>query len=432
MALYLLKACAYVMAFYIPFVLVLRRTTFFTVNRIYLVLGLLLSFILPLYTGLTAMASYAPASLPFMEPFVTQTERVISQAAEPAASSNVIALVVILYLAGVTVRLIRLTFSITGLLRLIRSGEISVHGNLKIVVADIRVPFSFLNRVIWPNGLVAPGILEHEAAHVRQCHWLDLLIVELASIILWFNPVMIFYKRFLKQQHEYLADRSAINSGTDIGDYIGSIGRQVGLAVPAALISEFYFQSIKYRIDMLTKRRTSVFGLAMYALVLPVILCLIMAFSSREHFAVIAPSETNSVDAKITLGLPIDKKYDFVQATGYGERMHPVLHVMRLHSGIDFVAKEGVPVVAAADGIVVKARLAKNWGNIIVVRHDGKYSTSYSHMKSMSVAEGDRVQKGEVIGLVGHTGLSSQDHLHFELLENGKAVDPASYLEAVK
>ena len=70
---------------------------------------------------------------------------------------------------------------------------------------------------------------------------------------------------------------------------------------------------------------------------------------------------------------------------------------MRLHSGVDFVAKEGVPVVAAEDGVVVKALLARNWGNIIVVQHDGTYSTSYSHLKSMDVKEGDKVRKGQVI-----------------------------------
>jgi murein DD-endopeptidase MepM/ murein hydrolase activator NlpD len=169
----------------------------------------------------------------------------------------------------------------------------------------------------------------------------------------------------------------------------------------------------------------------MYALAVPVIICLLMAFSSREKLGLVAPAEVTSIDAQIVFGLPIDGG-QFVQATGYGERMHPVLHVMRLHSGIDFIAKEGVPVVAAADGVVVKARLAQSWGNIVVVRHDGTYSTSYSHMKSMNVKEGDKVQKGKVIGLVGHTGLSSQDHLHFEMLKNGKAVDPAGYLEVVK
>src|SRR5690606_35652902 len=126
------------------------------------------------------------------------------------------------------------------------------------------------------------------------------------------------------------------------------------------------------------------------------------------------------------------KEYNFSLASGYGERMHPVLGVKRLHTGIDLVAPEGVPVIASEAGVVTKAQLAHAWGNIIVVQHDDMYSTSYSHLKSMSVKVGDKVQKGEVIGLVGHTGLSSKDHLHFELHENGVAIDPVSHLPQFK
>jgi murein DD-endopeptidase MepM/ murein hydrolase activator NlpD len=105
---------------------------------------------------------------------------------------------------------------------------------------------------------------------------------------------------------------------------------------------------------------------------------------------------------------------------------------MRLHTGIDLVAKEGVPVVSTQDGVVIKAQMADAWGNIIVIQHDGTYSTSYSHLKSMLVKQGDKVQKGQEIGLVGHTGLSTKDHLHFELLQNGKAIDPIKYLPEIK
>ena len=113
--------------------------------------------------------------------------------------------------------------------------------------------------------------------------------------------------------------------------------------------------------------------------------------------------------------------------------MHPVLGVMRLHTGIDLVAKEGVPVVSTQNGIVLKAESEGAWGNIIIIQHDDTYTTSYSHLKLMSVKEGDTVQKGQEIGLVGHTGLTTtDDHLHFELLKNGKAIDPIGYLPEIK
>ncbi|MEQ1587071.1 MAG: M56 family metallopeptidase, partial [Cyclobacteriaceae bacterium] len=260
--LYLIKSCVYVMAFYIPFILILKRTTFFSINRIYLVSGLLLSFVLPLYTGLTAIPAYTPPDLPFMEPLVIQTESVISLSTKPASSLSFVSLLIIIYLAGIVIRVIRLAFSIRGILKLKQQGEILAYHDLTVVKTNTSIPFSFFRYVFLPKVLNDPGILEHELAHVRQYHWLDLWIVEVASIILWFNPVMLVYKRSLKQQHEYLADQSAIKSGIDLGEYLISIRQQIELAIPAPLISEFYFQSIKNRINMLTNERTSVYKLA--------------------------------------------------------------------------------------------------------------------------------------------------------------------------
>jgi hypothetical protein len=430
--LYLIKSCAYIIAFYTPFILILKHTTFIAINRIYLVSGLLLSFVLPLYTGHTAIPGWAPPDFPFIGPIIIQTGSVISPANEPFGSFTIVALFIIFYLVGIAIRLILLTSSIVRILKLKERGEILAYRNLKVVKTNIPVPFSFFNYVFLPRALDDPGILEHETAHVRQYHWIDLLIVELASIILWFNPVMTVYKRSLKQQHEYLADRSAIKCGIDVGEYLMSIKQQIERTLSFPLVSGFYFQSIKNRINMLTKKRTSAYKLAMYTVVLPIIISLLMAFSPRKHFQFINHGERDSIQEEISLCLPIDKKNSFLLASGYGERRHPVLGVMRLHTGIDLITEEGVPVVAAEEGVVIKAQSENAWGNIVVVQHDDIYSTTYSHLKSINVKEGDKVQKGHVIGLVGHTGLSAKDHLHFELLKNGEAIDPINYLPQIR
>lgn len=183
---------------------------------------------------------------------------------------------------------------------------------------------------------------------------------------------------------------------------------------------------------MLIKKRTKVFGLSVYAIVVPFIIYILMISAPKKTFQLINSGKNDSIQAEISLFLPIDKKNSFLLESGYGERLHPVFGVMRLHTGIDLVAKEGVPVVATQDGIVTKARLAEAWGNIIIIQHDNKYSTSYSHLKSMHVKVGDKVQQGQEIGFVGHTGPSSKDHLHFELIKNGKAIDPMRYLPEIK
>lgn len=182
---------------------------------------------------------------------------------------------------------------------------------------------------------------------------------------------------------------------------------------------------------MITRKRTSPYGIAMYATVLPIIICLIMAFTPNQ-FLNINQAKTAFVKEPISLGLPIDKKYNFLLESGFGERLHPVLNEIRLHTGIDLITEEGVPVVSAEEGVVIKSQLSGAWGNLIVVQHDDTYSTSYSHLKSMNVKEGDQIKRGQMIGQVGNTGLSTKFHLHFELRKNGVAIDPINYLPQLK
>src|SRR5690606_31810348 len=137
-----------------------------------------------------------------------------------------------------------------------------------------------------------------------------------------------------------------IRSGISIAEYLTCIGQQLGRAGASPLTSAFSFQSTKNRINMMTRKRTTIYGLAAYTLVLPVIFCLLMAFSPRKHIQIAISEQIDPVYGQVTLGLPIDKGYNFSLASGYGERMHPVLGVMRLHTGIDLVAEEGVPVVS--------------------------------------------------------------------------------------
>lgn len=428
--LYLIKVCAYILAFYCPFTLLLRHTTFFSLNRVFLVAGLLLSFALPLYTGPVPSHIYEPADL-LVEPLIEQTVSVVSTASEPAGVGRIATVLLAIYFPGVLVRLIRVFSSVVGIIRLKQQGESDAYDGARVVRTDARVPFTFFRYVFMPRGVEDPAILRHEAAHVRQRHWVDLLIAEGASIALWFNPVMIFYRRSIKQQHEYLADQSATAGGIDIGKYLASIGSQVQRSMSASLVSEFHFKSIKSRINMLTRKRTPQFVSVSYATVLPIILFGLTAFSPKRLPAVLHEQMQFTGDP-ISLGMPIDKGNTYTLESGYGERMHPMLGVKRMHTGIDLVAESGVPVVSAEAGTVVKAQLLKSWGNIIVVRHDDTYATSYSHLKSISVREGDEVRKGQVIGEVGDTGLSVKSHLHFEVLRHGKAVDPVGYLPGIR
>jgi Peptidase family M23 len=113
----------------------------------------------------------------------------------------------------------------------------------------------------------------------------------------------------------------------------------------------------------------------------------------------------------------------------FGMRFHPILHIWRLHAGLDFGAPVGSPVRAAADGTVEFAGEARGFGNHVRVQHAG-FETSYSHLSVIpdSVRPGVKVKEGDIIALSGNTGLSTGPHLHFEYYLNREAVDPLPHL----
>ena len=112
----------------------------------------------------------------------------------------------------------------------------------------------------------------------------------------------------------------------------------------------------------------------------------------------------------------------------YGMRRHPVLGYSRMHRGVDFAAPQGTPIKAAGDGVVEVAGTLAGYGNYVRIRHNGVYQTAYAHLRGYAtgIRTGARVRQGQTIGYVGSTGLATGPHLHFEVLENGTAVNPES------
>jgi murein DD-endopeptidase MepM/ murein hydrolase activator NlpD len=110
-----------------------------------------------------------------------------------------------------------------------------------------------------------------------------------------------------------------------------------------------------------------------------------------------------------------------------GVRVHPVLKVRRHHEGIDISAKKGTPIFAAADGVVKLARYNGGYGNCVYIDHIYGFETRYGHMDKMLVRVGQKIKRGDKIGLVGKTGLAKGPHLHYEIRHNNKILDPRQY-----
>src|SRR5262249_24337092 len=115
-----------------------------------------------------------------------------------------------------------------------------------------------------------------------------------------------------------------------------------------------------------------------------------------------------------------------IMRSGFGFRRHPILGYSKMHTGVDWAAPSGTAIYASGNGVVGKAGLESRYGKYIGIRHTNGYETAYGHMTAFArgIEEGTRVRQGQVIGFVGSTGLSTGSHLHYEILVNGRFVDP--------
>ena len=119
---------------------------------------------------------------------------------------------------------------------------------------------------------------------------------------------------------------------------------------------------------------------------------------------------------------------DGVVNSRFGMRIHPIYGVRAMHEGIDFSAKEGTPVVATADGVVTFNGSYGGYGRMVEINHGNGYATRYAHNLMNKVRVGQRVTRGQVVALVGTSGLSTSAHLHYEVRRKGTATDPFPYV----
>ncbi|MCU0369623.1 MAG: M23 family metallopeptidase [Cyclobacteriaceae bacterium] len=125
---------------------------------------------------------------------------------------------------------------------------------------------------------------------------------------------------------------------------------------------------------------------------------------------------------------PVSNKQLIALASGFGLRIHPVYKVKKMHTGIDFAASIGTPIYATADGIIDQLEVSfSGYGKMIEIDHGFGYRTRYAHMHGFAVKKGQKVKRGDLIGYVGDTGLSTAPHLHYEVFVNGKHVNPVYY-----
>jgi len=303
---YLVESSISIIMLYLVYWLFLRRDTFFMVNRFFLTGSVLFSLVFPIFRWNIDLqdpgTTYA---------FLLETVTITPDMVQNAVSSHLslLKIVTIVYLTGLSLFTIRLLFQIGQVLSLAGRYRTTSGQGFQLVFTDRNYqPFSFFRLVFIPESLKnatnLSQIIEHEKVHVRQHHTYDLLLIEIMTIVLWFNPIIWFYRRSLKSIHEYLADEGVILMGYDKINYQELLlGQSLGIQVND-LTNNFNHSLLKNRIIMMTKQRSGTLSRWKAIIALPLVLCLALVFSTSVNSG-LAREDSKKPHLRIFSGKPV-------------------------------------------------------------------------------------------------------------------------------
>jgi len=420
-----------------------RKLTFFQWNRFYLMGSLVLSFILPLLklqwnTSMVVVADVRGIDWIYMDHLATSpvapTEHISSWS--PASVLLMVYVMVALMLLVRSAFRFRKLYLSVGRSQRIRKGSVRVYVHDQGSGSFTLFRRIYLDRYVYENRL--RPVLRHEMVHAVQLHSLDLLFMEFVVAMLWFNPFVFVLLRYVRENHEYLADHYAHGKQGSLREYLECLKAETVRYFSPVPASYFNSSTIKKRIIMLTNHKSNQNKKWRYLGILPLMTILVVLFHTpaEQSLAVGAPG---SIEEFIGSGplfnsdgvpsqFPLPEKYREKITWGFNKTaIHPISKKETTHMGIDVAAPAGTPVFAMGSSVVKKADEEKGWGKMIVLDHGDGYATFYSHLDEINVEAGVKVSRGEVIGKVGNTGQSTGPHLHFEVRQNGKHLNPADF-----
>ncbi len=288
---YLLKSSAWLAGFALVYALFLRNERYFFLNRVYLLSGIIASLVFPLWT--------------FHYPVILPVTDISVEAMMPVAQGSVVrqglqftpcVALLLLYILGLVYFSWRMIWQTLVVVRVIRKAEVIRFGSVKLIKsADYPSSFSFFSFVFVNPSITdaeTEEIVKHEWEHIRQQHWFDLLLTELLSRLLWFNPVVWFYGRYIRQNHEYLADEQALQRTANPAIYRAALLNQMFDGPVVSLANSFNYSLNKKRFNMMKKTNSSPLRKVKILLILPVVAMLFYAFAKPEYVSAL-PSQPN-------------------------------------------------------------------------------------------------------------------------------------------
>ncbi len=306
--LYIIKSSVLLAAFLLYYVFFLKKQTFFTLNRVYLLGTLILSVCIPFFHFTLAIDNAATETgLPTLY-YVSGFIEEITVSAGEISDHSLLYHLTWLYIGGICFFFLRYFRELFQLGKLIRSHRCKRIHKLKIVPVPSGYPvFSFFNYIFINTSSLgksgAKNVFEHEKIHVRQGHSFDLLIAEIICMLNWFNPLVWIYKKNIAQNHEYIADRQVVVK-YQTGRYLQLLVNQAFKGNVFSFTNCFSCSNLKKRMIMMTKKQSNKFSVLNYipALFIGGILCTALTCIATETPALSFISES---EAAVTEENPI-------------------------------------------------------------------------------------------------------------------------------
>ncbi|MDB5154073.1 MAG: hypothetical protein JWR54_2824 [Mucilaginibacter sp.] len=281
--LFLFKVNIALILFCLGYYLVLRHLTFYTLNRIYLVIAILFSTLYP-NINLTDFAQRYQQLTGPVQTVILNWKVPAENFAKPLYQPNYWQWVEMIFWAGVVlfaVRLITQLFSLYKLYRQSKPGQ--VHDYPVRLIRDNIIPFSFWRSIYINPAKLSPAdlksVLEHEQVHVSQWHTLDILLAELSTIFYWFNPGVWLMKKAVRENIEFITDRKILQKGTDSKQYQYSLVSVSLATMPNTIVNHFNISTIKKRIIMMNAKRSAGYNLTRYVFLVPAVVASLLVFS---------------------------------------------------------------------------------------------------------------------------------------------------------
>ena len=286
-ALYLLKSVIWLTGFTLIYFLFLRNERYFRLKRYYLVAGILVSFIFPLFTFHYQVEIAAPEiSYRGIVPSDSGTVSGVQQIVQDK-NFDIRYLLLVLYLSGVLFLIFKALRNTRILLKTIKKTKIDYRNRAKLVrTTEFKGSFSFFNFVFINPSVDEKEldfIMNHELVHINEKHWFDLVLVELLRLIQWMNPFVWIYTRLIKQNHEYIADEMVLQQTANPAVYKAVLVNQLFGSQVISFSNSFNYSLNKQRFDMMKKIVTSPYRKMKMLLVLPVFAIVFYAFATPEY-----------------------------------------------------------------------------------------------------------------------------------------------------